>query len=77
MMKFCPRCGRISKPTEIDGRKRLGCSDSTCDYVFWDSPLPVVAALVEKAGNVVLVRNKQWPPKMFGLVRRSASGTAA
>jgi ADP-ribose pyrophosphatase YjhB (NUDIX family) len=36
--------------------------------VFWDNPTPVVAAIVEFDGEVVLVRNKEWPEKMFGLV---------
>ena len=67
-MKFCPKCGRDLKSVEIDGRSRQGCSSSSCDYVFWDNPTPVVAALVEREGLVVLVRNKQWPPKMYGLV---------
>jgi len=67
-MKFCPKCGRNLKPVEIDGRKRLCCSAGTCDFVFWDSPTPVVAALVEHEGRVVLVRNKEWPQKMYGLV---------
>jgi ADP-ribose pyrophosphatase YjhB (NUDIX family) len=36
--------------------------------VFWDNPLPVVAAIVEMDGNVLLARNKEWPEKMFGLI---------
>jgi ADP-ribose pyrophosphatase YjhB (NUDIX family) len=36
--------------------------------VFWDNPAPVVAAIIEHEGAVVLVRNKGWPEKMFGLV---------
>ena len=67
-MKFCPQCGHDLIHLKIDGRKRLACSSRTCDYVFWDNPTPVVAALVEKQGDVVLVRNKEWPPKMYGLV---------
>ena len=67
-MKFCPKCGRDLKPAEIDGRNRLGCSSEICDYVFWDNPTPVVAALVEREGIVVLVRNKEWPQKIYGLV---------
>jgi ADP-ribose pyrophosphatase YjhB (NUDIX family) len=39
-----------------------------CGYVFYDNPLPVVAALVEHEGNVLLVRNHGWPEKWFGLV---------
>jgi NADH pyrophosphatase NudC (nudix superfamily) len=36
--------------------------------VFWDNPTPVVAAIVELDGCVLLVRNRSWPEKMFGLV---------
>jgi NADH pyrophosphatase NudC (nudix superfamily) len=36
--------------------------------VFWDNPIPVVAALVEREGIVILVRNKTWPQRMYGLV---------
>jgi NADH pyrophosphatase NudC (nudix superfamily) len=53
---------------EIDGRLRRRCSVKTCDYVFWDNPTPVVAAIVQLDGDVVLVRNKGWPAKRFGLV---------
>lgn len=47
------------------------CPDD--DFVFWNNPLPVVAAIVqmgpgEHEGEVVLVRNHGWPEKMFGLV---------
>ena len=67
-MKFCPKCGGALKPAEIDGRKQLSCSSNSCDYVFWDNPIPVVAALVEREGIVILVRNKTWPQRMYGLV---------
>jgi NAD+ diphosphatase len=67
-MKFCPKCGRELKPAEIDGRTRLSCSSGSCDFVFWDNPIPVVAALVEREGMVALVRNKAWPQKIYGLV---------
>jgi len=53
---------------EIDGKLRKACRSEGCTYVFWDNPIPVVAAIVEHEGNVVLVRNKGWPEKMFGLV---------
>jgi len=44
------------------------CSSDECSYVFWDNPTPVVAAIVELDGSVVLVRNRLWPEGMFGLV---------
>jgi len=37
--------------------------------VYWNNPTPVVAAIVELDGLVVLARNKKWTnPKMFGLI---------
>jgi len=67
-IKFCPLCGSELKEVEIDQKPRLSCVSKTCDYIFWNNPTPVVAALVERDGDVVLVRNKAWPPKIFGLV---------
>ncbi len=61
-------CGRRLAPGTVEGRERLCCEDASCGYVFWDNPVPVVAALVEEGGKVVLVRNRAWPEKMFGLV---------
>ena len=54
--------------TPIDGKDRLACPTPSCGYVHWDNPIPVVAAIVELDGNVVLTRSKGWPEKMFGLV---------
>jgi NAD+ diphosphatase len=68
MMKFCPLCGHELEEAEIDGKMRLACISQSCDYVFWNNPTPVIAALVEQEGDVVLVRNKEWPQKWFGLV---------
>lgn len=44
------------------------CPDESCGFVFYDNPLPVVAALLEHDGHVLLVRNKGWPAGWFGLV---------
>jgi NADH pyrophosphatase NudC (nudix superfamily) len=51
----------------MEGRQRAMCSAS-CGYVFYDNPTPVVAAIVEIDGAVVLVQNKGWPSTWFGLV---------
>ncbi len=51
---------------EHAGRERLVCA--ACDFVHYDNPLPVVAAIVETPSGVVLVRSQGWPEKMFGLV---------
>ena len=67
-MKFCPICRSDLVTVEIDGKSRKKCSSEECDFVFWNNPVPVVAAIVELGGDVILVRNKGWPEKMFGLV---------
>jgi len=61
-----------------DGHRvtRLKCSSSSssssttkCNYIYYDNPLPVVAAIVEKEpGKIVMVQNKGWDTKWFGLV---------
>ena len=67
-MRFCPLCGSRLGVKEIEGNQRSACTSETCGYVFWDNPTPVVAAIVEREGKVVLARNKGWPEKMFGLI---------
>jgi NADH pyrophosphatase NudC (nudix superfamily) len=67
-MKFCPLCASELKKVEIDAKLRLSCSSEACDYIYWNNPTPVIGALVECNGEVILVRNKGWPEKMFGLV---------
>jgi NAD+ diphosphatase len=67
-MKFCPRCARPLATREDAGRARSACPDTDCGFVFYDNPLPVVAALLEHEGKVLLVRNRGWPEKWFGLV---------
>ncbi|MHB8878082.1 MAG: NUDIX domain-containing protein, partial [Myxococcaceae bacterium] len=66
--KFCPRCAGPLSPRAEGGRSRLACTAPGCGYVFYGNPVPVVAAIVEHEGKVLLVRNKGWPEKMFGLM---------
>ncbi len=67
-MKFCAYCGAPLALKNVQGIDRLACSVDSCDYVFWDNPLPVVAVIIEYEGNILLARNKAWPEKMFGLI---------
>ena len=67
-MKYCPLCGRHLTKGIAGVRERLMCGLEGCDYVRWDNPVPVVAAIVEHEGRIVLARNKEWPEKMFGLI---------
>lgn len=63
--RFCPRCAQPLVAGKHGGAVRLACA---CGFVHWDNPLPVVAAIVEHEGAVILARNRDWPEKMFGLI---------
>lgn len=66
--KYCPQC---AKPLELANHgemQRIACPDRVCGYVHWDNPVPVVAAIVEHEGEIILARNASWPPKMFALI---------
>jgi NAD+ diphosphatase len=68
-IKFCPECGNTLAPRDVPGdRRRLACSASDCRFIHYGNPVPVVAAIVERDGAVILVRNHGWPEKFFGLV---------
>lgn len=67
-MRFCPRCASPLAQVELAGASRLACPDAACGYVHWDNPIPVVAAIVEHEGRVLLARNHAWPHKMYGLI---------
>src|SRR5512147_1341918 len=64
--RFCPVCGSPLARRVAGERERDACT--VCDWVHWDNPTPVVAAIVEYEGRVLLARNRAWPEKMFALV---------
>jgi len=66
--KFCPRCRAPLVEAERGGRARLVCADDRCGFVHWNNPVPVVAAIVERDGRVILVRNRGYPPTWYVLV---------
>ncbi|WP_323120859.1 NUDIX domain-containing protein [Burkholderia alba] len=70
--RFCPRCARPlterADPAEEGGRLRQACPDAGCGYVHWNNPLPVVAAIVEYDGKILLARNAAWPEGVFALI---------
>ena len=66
--KFCPKCTSQLAEVEIGGYPRLKCTSETCDFVFWDNPTPVVAAIVEHEGKVILTQNVGWPENWWGIV---------
>lgn len=70
--RFCPVCAtelvmRADSAAGADGDKaRLACPDG--HWTHWDNPVPVLAALVELEGRILLARNTAWGPKNFALI---------
>ncbi len=68
--RFCPQCATplslITQAEDGGDRERLRCS--ACDYTHWNNPTPVLAAVIEYQGKVLLAQNAAWPGKMFALI---------
>lgn len=64
--RFCPLCATPLERRVAGARQRDVCP--ACGWVHWDNPAPVVAAVIEYQGRVLLARNAAWPAKMFALV---------
>jgi NAD+ diphosphatase len=68
--RFCPLCGSglaLSGREEDGGwKERMRCS--SCDFTHWNNPTPVLAAIVELEGKVLLARNAAWQQRMFALI---------
>lgn len=67
-MKYCPQCANKLTEKLLDGVSRKVCGSTECNYVHWDNPVPVVAALVEYENNIILARNAKWPEGIFSLI---------
>jgi NAD+ diphosphatase len=65
-IRHCLRCGTRLAPFHDGERERLRCPQD--GWIHYGNPVPVVAALVEHEGEIVLVRNPGWPAKFYGLV---------
>jgi NAD+ diphosphatase len=71
-IKFCPVCAaslvqRADDDAGNDGGKiRLTCPQG--HWTHWDNPLPVLAAIVELDGRILLARNAAWSEGKFALI---------
>lgn len=68
--RFCPQCATplalIAQEEDGGARERLRCP--ACGWTHWNNPTPVLAAIVEYEGGVLLARNAAWPGRMFALI---------
>lgn len=65
-LRFCPKCAAPLVRAVLGERPRLTCPSD--HWTHWDNPLPVLAALVEYEGRILLARNAAWPEKTFSLI---------
>lgn len=68
--KFCPQCATpltlITQLEDSGDKERLRCA--ACGYTHWNNPTPVLAAVVEYEGKILLAQNAAWSGKMFALI---------
>lgn len=68
--RFCPSCATplalLSRMEDGGEKARLRCP--ACGYTHWNNPTPVLAAVIEYHGQVLLARNAAWTGKMFALI---------
>jgi NAD+ diphosphatase len=68
--RFCPSCAtplQLVAQMEDGGEKeRLRCT--ACGWTHWNNPTPVLAAVIQYRGQVLLARNAAWPGKMYALI---------
>jgi NAD+ diphosphatase len=68
--KFCPQCATalawISQEEDGGPKQRLRCP--ACDFTHWNNPTPVLAAIVEYGGQILLARNAAWTGEVYALI---------
>lgn len=68
--RYCPHCATalavVMQMEDGGARERLRCP--VCGYTHWNNPTPVLAAVVEYRGQVLLARNAAWSGKMYALI---------
>ncbi|HQS30421.1 MAG: NUDIX hydrolase [Polaromonas sp. 39-63-203] len=67
---FCPVCATPLANIALmeDGGEKIRRRCPACGYTHWNNPTPVLAAVIEYQGKVLLARNAAWPGKMFALI---------
>ena len=67
---FCPSCATPLVPMALaeDGGERTRLRCPACGFTHWNNPTPVLAAVIEYNGQVLLARNAAWPGRMFALI---------
>jgi NAD+ diphosphatase len=68
--KFCPQCAHpleyIGQLEDGGHKERLRCV--ACGFTHWNNPVPVLAAVIEYEGRILLARNAAWTAKAYALI---------
>ncbi|GAB3650590.1 NUDIX hydrolase [Ramlibacter alkalitolerans] len=68
--RFCPQCASplawLAQMEDGGEKQRLRCP--ACAWTHWNNPTPVLAAVVEYQGRILLARNAAWTNKMYALI---------
>ncbi|MFH2036723.1 MAG: NUDIX hydrolase [Candidatus Zixiibacteriota bacterium] len=59
--KYCPRCGHELEKKLIDGRNRMHCVNSACDFIYYHNPIPAAGAIIIKDKKVLMVQRSVMP----------------
>jgi NADH pyrophosphatase NudC (nudix superfamily) len=67
-IRFCPICATelVLRAGDDAGKLRSTCPQG--HWTHWDNPLPVLAAIVEIDGHILLARNAAWSEGKFALI---------
>ena len=68
---YCPRCAAKLAQSEIDGVLRVHCPQPDCTFVHYENPTPVVAAIVQRDDDVILVRSHGYQQTGLAWLRGS------
>ena len=66
--KFCPICSSPLSETIEGSMKRKSCQRNDCEYVHWNNPTPVLAAIAHRKDEVILIQAIGWPKHWYSLV---------
>ncbi len=68
--RYCPACAAplaaITLLEDGGAKERLRCP--ACAWTHWNNPTPVLAAVVEYQGQILLARNAAWENRMYALI---------
>ena len=68
--RFCPQCATPLQwlAQQEDGGEKLRLRCVACGFTHWNNPTPVLAAVIEYQGQVLLARNAAWSGRVFALI---------